>query len=818
MAKSQVSTIGESTIDLGDEVVVCVRVRDLSGRCLAGAKVTIGGPHPAHGTTDRSGLVKLPVTMSGDLPVDARYVTSQLERGTAQFTAATRTIKATDLSFDEDGDGAAKAELWVTLRVDIRYVLTHAFGWQNPHLRKKVYFDAQSYKYTTLSNQHPTDDPSRDRALALADAVRYFKQRADAKVIQRLDAELKLVEARDDQEMAAADSVRSKHKIKDDSPNSPELQAEIDKAFAEAQKDETRKAIAALEADASGPHLTTHRGLVECLLDLFDKEPEGARTPDWVKYAVLHLSGLRYRPMGAGGTVPLYIAPAHVVLGFRKRDIRHTEHPSSWDRTGAPAGADASHEERQRGFAFEYAALIAREPELASLKRDGAAMYALAKDPANWEAKAKVSRSITALRAVAEKVAQIWIELASTSSKAGAMDADATFLGEIVDRWASPGPDQLPERVWLCTVKSTQLINDFIDPAWPPFTEIRWNIGTRTDDDEELEDELEKVYEDGHKGREERDAERRLEAERRAANDRAAVGSATDADRKAKEATAKANALRAAREEAAAKKKLAQEEERARKATDGAKTAAARHARSVEQRELEEWGLWSGDDSVNAARRWGPHFEATLQPYFNQVVCNDVLYILSTIRGAGLGGMIAEVSRAFKPPAVIGAPSGRGQFRPTEPGQVQAGDVLIQTQFVDYALASPHDVRVAFGKEAESAPQVSGPAELLERKGYGIESSTGILLVNERGKIKKLNWMHVATAIGSGVGTNDKGATGEGVFFFETASPVGISFRTFEEILDDRAWAFARPGPSKNEPDLKPFLDRARLLAGLDED
>lgn len=806
--KRPVSPGVAATIALGEDVTVHVRVRDLSGRLLPGARVQLTGLDSEDWcVTDEHALASFDVSVDGHMELVAFYDTTQPGRKTVTFASSPMTLEVApvDAPPDEAAPAVGPRIVWCTLRVAISYVLTHAFGWQNPALRRKVYFDGQSFSYGVISNNHPTDDPDRDRALRLAGAISYFRETEKLKLGAALEADLAAVEKRDEAEIVAAQKVRKDLGVKGTGfVNTPETQARIDAEVKRVQA-EHKVTLDALEADASGPHLSTHRGLVECLLDIFDADvpgetPDGEKTaqkiPNWLRYAVLHLTGLRYRPMGVEGGVHLYISPRDVVRGLRARETLVEEHPESEDTEDLKV--HEKHLERMRGYVAEYAALFERDPKLARAVGAKAAMGALAR---KWSASGSAEGK--QLAELATKVANQWIALAEKGAGGSGMDAEATLLGEIVDRRYGRTKEPLDDRVWDAVVRSTQLLNDFVEDGWPPFTPERWNTTWRSQ------------------------AERRTRGalESRLASEKAARDAAMATELDALPATPKKR-----RDEV--KKKFKAEDDKAA----GELEALAETEQSNADGVLAEYGL------VATPEGWAAHFDRTKQPYFNQLVCNQVSFILAKLRGATLDPGIPGVVDTLGGAVVDGGPTGKVLFRPTSTSQLEVGDVLVLTFWMPYPDRTKPpskrgmDVPAWFARGFYEMTEVSGPDDPRLTQ-FGIETfdvpvkppakappgappapttkKFQRVLFKEGDDVQVLTYAHIATVVSW---------TDKTIAFYETAGPMGFKTRKLSKSMNadpqkrDRPWAFARPPvKANNEMDVGIFLERGRILAGLDD-
>ncbi len=515
-----------ATIHVGTALDLHVRVRDGGGRPLSHATVFIG---LSSKETDADGLALFPGASTSTTAFAAYAPHFDKTPGAKVYSQKIDLSKLApfDPNSAEAPDLLPK-ELHVTLVVAIPYALKHLFGWQNKILRKLIYFDGGR------GNTSKLDNPKLDRKLRLQEILDTFdpevkkvaklrnkksKDKSDVDALaKKLEAEKairkKLSDARD--ASLTKDPMRSQanadKEIKKHDEHIDKMATELENAQKTFAADDA--AFTAAQASHGG---FTHQDLMRYIVDEF--LPKLTLRDQWIHYAIVHLTGLRYRPSNGG-----YYAPAKLVYGFREKEIDELEHPST------PDGDPGRFAQRQRAHARAYlswlkadAALLegaaarygwqlakiktgakGRRYEPAPVKGGAAAAQLLSaldtiarRDedwavkpppsapktkpkpgapaaPAPREARPMTPVDVYALRAVASAVTQTLIASAGgTSSRfSGAPPDESEYLGEIVDRRFSV--PALPDPIWKSVVSTTQLLNDFVEADWDVIP-ANWN-------------------------------------------------------------------------------------------------------------------------------------------------------------------------------------------------------------------------------------------------------------------------------------------------------------------------------------------------------
>jgi len=522
-----------ANINVATAIDVYVRVRDMTGRPLKGAVVTLGGVMIPSQVTDESGLAVLGGVVGTSFTVSASYTALFGAKPGSLVASKLRTVSATaafDPSPPTAPDPKARRELHTTVQIPVYYPLKRLFGWQSPILRAKIYMDAVSV--APFTSAHPKDNPDKNRLSKLNDMLALLdpstrELEAAKKQIKDLEASIAkqkqlLVQdgkkhdadsaslAAHDKKVAGEDASKLSdaaraRKEKRDAERRGGLQKKVDqddelKAAHLASLEKSEKSLAdaatALEAAKASHGGSTHRQMMEYVVD---RVLPKTGLDDWIKYGIIHLTGLRYRPSGR-----CCYPPGPMVYGMREKEIDEREHPSS------SAQSTSDFAKAQRVYAREYLALLKENPELA---KSAAAFYPRQKAFVSWGLKArpyreppegksvpgkvasgalveslerlarsegpwvaeppdpaakgkrkpKLPTELYELRAIASSVCQAWLKSVGAARAGGIPKGppdENALLGEIVDRWFQ---QQIPEVVWNRAVRCTQLIHDFVE-------------------------------------------------------------------------------------------------------------------------------------------------------------------------------------------------------------------------------------------------------------------------------------------------------------------------------------------------------------------
>lgn len=807
-----VSHGGPATTSVGTQVDLYLRVRDLSGRPLEGAKVFVDRPKDPT-VTDKAGLCVIKGKSGGSFTVSAEY-----EANFGKFGVRKGVFKEQRLAiapFDPTPPGApadpnVHLEVHATIRIPVEYRLLKLFGWQNPALRPKIYMDP-----VPVAGHRRLDETNKDksREWQLREGLRVYdaggrKEIAEAK--KAVEARKKLIDERnkalgiddkrikDDQAALDAHDARVA-KLSDDERSAKEkvnadkraaLQKKLDddtaKRAADKEKlDEASNVEAvdrALEVALASHGGSTHRQVMEYIVKQALPKSRYANEP-WIKYAIIHLTGLRYRP-----SHNCCFPPEDIVYGMRELEIDTREHPSS-----RGASSKEEHAERQRIFAREYLSLLSSDEDLAKrvasffdkqiggvyagttmrkyagrsgkpfkpgqiidlLKKIALSDGPFSVDPPDAQSKSKAPAKgpslLYDLRAVASAVCQAWIQGVGAEGKrsGGAPPDEGEFLGEIADRYFNGG--QIPENVWIRAMSSTPLLNDFAD-AKTATSDADWNI-----------------------------------------------------------------------------KKV---------------------------------GAWNRVFPTDGSL-WLKHHQRTFQPYFTSVVCNDVTSILARLRGLPIGdqefmmGMANELFRYGKASKTKSPsdPSFVGLFRPQKLTDLRRGDILFWGKWIkDGERSDDYIIPPAYVLDLGPCSAKVDPTQLARAIKQGVQSADGTSILqlppdkktfafaverNRRVTVSDaegnertfryadrlvrawpdkdgsavndwLSYMHVAMII-------DIDEANGNAILYETAAPVGIVVRPWE-YNDHPQWClnipevFAGRSPPGEAPNLDWFLDEHNLL------
>lgn len=517
-----------ANLPLPAKVDVYVRVRDLGGRPLRGAAVSSASFPQASATknvTDALGQVVVKnADAAAQMKVKATYLPNT-GKGNDAPTSLEVTVPIT-LRYDpspKDAPGTVTPELYVTILLPVRYALTHLFGWQHRTIRERIYIAGQTVEpYLAL---HPKDDPTRSRLVMLQEFIKHFdpsaaaiaqaqsKLNAATADSNRKDAVAKEAEktvAKDEKAVGAAEKQANdraaKAKPKAGTPDPPtngttppdpkpvpedryvaaakkrrdQDQAVAAKHAAELAQSKQRlaDAEAALAAAQASHGFASHRAAVTYIFDVVFKNQDIA---PWIKFGVMHFSGLRYRPT-AGCCEPA----EDILYKIRKKELRDKEHPSS------SALAEAQHVEAQQRCAREYLAYLThpgskavlddvgrlypqkyREYSGKTTKQTGVAavlelLRTLAQRTTGWlqappGAKAVFTDSVYELRAIALATTEQWLKAIQKAHGEDSLPDSPEVHGELCDRYFK---DEIPKAVWERIAASTPLINDFFDDRW----------------------------------------------------------------------------------------------------------------------------------------------------------------------------------------------------------------------------------------------------------------------------------------------------------------------------------------------------------------
>lgn len=454
-----------NTVDASRDFELLVTVRDRTGGPLAGASVNVemDGGAAWSDKTDATGLARFSGRAPGTLvAVTAFY---RPESG-ADFDVVYRG-EAT-LVLDPDRCDGQRS---VTVLVSIAHPLKHLFPWQNREVRKLVHW------YMT----DPDDSSSFDDSFA--NRLRHLRFVIEA--YSDIPSERELFETRV-KNWDAMDGLTFQieqaptQKKRDDLAAKNQLQFIFDQVGA---------------ASEGASHRQVMKTLLERTFQWSRQDPTKPDSPvetipDWLKYGIVQLTGLRYR--GAGNS---YYPIDALVYNLREKEIDEVEH--------GPKGVDPS-PKRQREYAREYADYLDSRRDLvddvqkrflsqldcihdfdghvwAKQRTTGSLKEAPVRGPSAKTTSSKkllVSEVLEQiamgagaltkdealhLRAAACALTEVWIRDAVVRSTDAAPANEDELHGAIVDRFQNR---HLPEVVWRRAVMCTRLFNDFADGAW----------------------------------------------------------------------------------------------------------------------------------------------------------------------------------------------------------------------------------------------------------------------------------------------------------------------------------------------------------------
>ena len=351
------------TLVLGAALNLVVTVRDLTGMPLQGARVVarVDGADGASGATDATGLVALRVTPRARLQARAEL---------AGFTGATSpNITAT-----------FGGEAFVTLRLERPYAPRHLYAWQSAALRDRL------YKRSPEDSEDPGTaeaevDPNdrRDRSERLLQFIGWFGDSIGAPLPPAASAAT-------DPELVRLREIR--HRLQDtqaDAADEGGLETEDEEAALRAEEEDVylaenvdpggsghtrwqrnhdrasrdrerrrdrpaeeraavRDALAAIDQliGRRTATLSSHREIVDHIVHrMFGRDAQGA-FPVWLRYMILHYSGLRY--VNANSS---YYPREYILIDLRLRALDRGE-----------IGGD---DERLRRYVGEARALLTGE-------------------------------------------------------------------------------------------------------------------------------------------------------------------------------------------------------------------------------------------------------------------------------------------------------------------------------------------------------------------------------------------------------------------------------------------------------------------------
>lgn len=329
------------TLVLGSPLYLVVTVRDLAGTPLPGARVVarVDGADGASGDTDDTGLVALRVTPRASL---------QARASLPDFVG--------DLS--PNVTTTVDGEAFVTLRLRKSYSPTYLFAWQNPILLERIY------------RKHP-DDPGQDpgapvgaggdvdlrsRQQRLLDFIDLIGSEVGAGAapgpvgttpalteMLAVDARLATMEANagtsaglsDEEEAQLAtdrDGIRDRAGLTGHAARTWDARTRtLTAARAARSADEVaavaeaRRSLGAL-ITAERRALIPHDSIVEYIVTRVLPAAPADALPDWLRYMVLHYSGLRYV-----NSKYSYMPPQWILARLRGREIAN-EIPASGER------------------------------------------------------------------------------------------------------------------------------------------------------------------------------------------------------------------------------------------------------------------------------------------------------------------------------------------------------------------------------------------------------------------------------------------------------------------------------------------------------
>jgi hypothetical protein len=492
-----------SVVDLRESLDVIVHVRDTCGRPLEKAKVQLRG---RVAETDRDGIAVISdVMLSSHTVAVVTYVASFGASPATQLTVTCTLLR--DASFDpspKEAPGSVRRELHAVVLLGVHYPLKHLFAWQRAALREAIYIDGVSVG--RFKEAHPYDKPHKSRSARLRKVIELFdeddrrwavaerKLAREADDVATLEEKARGADARIAQREEVIKAGRGGAQLAKQQERERAAQASADEVLAKrrAKRDDTLAALKLLRQNHGGD---THESVLEHLLS----RPRFASLEPWIRYGVVHLTGIRYRPSPG-----CYQPPRDIVRAFREKEAGGLEHASTGPRLEADEAV------RQRRFARGYLALFRSDRALAAQVdgllhaqrgrvRKGNGIHArrlskvpllellerLARSEGPWlqatpVADAAEVRKTTPvvpidlyeLRAVAYATTEAILKRVGRDDGATRPPDQGEVIGTIVDRWFK---GQIPEKVWLRAAMSTELLHDFFDPnAWDHVPD-QWN-------------------------------------------------------------------------------------------------------------------------------------------------------------------------------------------------------------------------------------------------------------------------------------------------------------------------------------------------------
>jgi hypothetical protein len=318
-------------VDIGAPITVRVTVRDLGGTPLGGATVHAVVDGSATGSavrTDATGLATLTTAYRTSLAVRAEL---------SGFDAATSAVAGT------------AAEVFVTIRLRRPFALAHPYAWQNRVMRERLYREHPEDRDDPGTAPTPGADDRKDRTERLLQIVTYLggalgiaaptasaaavdAERARLqRVGERLDAlstregETTGREGLDDAGEQELASSRAEVGLADPrpAPRAPSgsharTPARTDRMDRQPELNAIREARRLVDGRLGRVNelALSHRELLDHLVNrIFPAAPPGA-IAGWVKYMMIHFTGLRYVNSNAS-----YCLPQTILSRLRAQEI-----------------------------------------------------------------------------------------------------------------------------------------------------------------------------------------------------------------------------------------------------------------------------------------------------------------------------------------------------------------------------------------------------------------------------------------------------------------------------------------------------------------
>ena len=340
-------TAGQA-VDIGAPITARVTVRDLSGMPLSGATVraVVGGtPTGPAVTTDATGLATLNTTNRASLGVRA------------ELDGFDYAIAAVDVT---------ASEVFVTPRLRRPFALRHPYAWQNRVMRERLFREHAEDREDPGAVRPVSAEDRKDRVERLLDISEYLGGAlgiahptasaaavdAERARLQRTGEHLDDLSARsqaggthglDDAGEEELASDRGEMGLRDTRPAPRRSGARTDRMERRDETAAAREARRLVDGRLARVNelALSHRELLDHLVNrVFPAAPEGA-IGGWLKYMIIHFTGLRYVNSNAS-----YHWPKKILAALRAREIDAGE-------------LDSADAERLRIYTGEARAIVA---------------------------------------------------------------------------------------------------------------------------------------------------------------------------------------------------------------------------------------------------------------------------------------------------------------------------------------------------------------------------------------------------------------------------------------------------------------------------